>query len=472
MIDTDSLGHWSYEEICSQQCRLFLSSELYQKQENGTYTDLSATEAGLDYLFENAGMDIEISAIVRPNSDAVATSMSGSIGYTTALTRYLIEGAQESDVVRAQLDDPATDVLTGLPFKTDESQELTAGQKAERVKAYIAGLSPAEKASLYISLLSTPTQEYLDQATDAALASTDRETLIQSMVKGLSQQMGVDESQVQSYIGQMDADTQQKYAREMISAQIAQQYAQQVTTQLGAMSTDQLAALMDAQALTDAQVDSLFEEYLPAAYSDSTYEDNLKKLGVQDENSPSTINLFAATFEDKDKIADLISRYNEQAAEADQISYTDYVALLMSSITTIINAISYVLIAFVAISLVVSSIMIGIITYISVLERTKEIGILRAIGASRRDVSHVFNAETLLVGFVSGALGIGITLLLNQVINLILHHLTGIGALNAILPPAGAVILVLISMLLTFIAGLIPSGVAARKDPVVALRTE
>ena len=144
----------------------------------------------------------------------------------------------------------------------------------------------------------------------------------------------------------------------------------------------------------------------------------------------------------------------------------------MSSITTIINAISYVLIAFVAISLVVSSIMIGIITYISVLERTKEIGILRAIGASRRDVSHVFNAETLLVGFVSGALGIGITLLLNQVINLILHHLTGIGALNAILPPAGAVILVLISMLLTFIAGLIPSGVAARKDPVVALRTE
>ena len=472
VIDTDSLGHWSYEEICNQQCKLFLSSELYQKQENGTYTDLSATEAGLDYLFENAGMDIEISAIVRPNSDAVATSMSGSIGYTTALTRYLIEGAQESDVVRAQLADPSTDVLTGLPFKTDESQELTAGQKAERVKAYIAGLSPAEKASLYISLLSTPTQEYLDQATDAALASTDRETLIQSMVKGLSQQMGVDESQVQSYIGQMDADTQQKYAREMISAQIAQQYAQQVTTQLGAMSTDQLAALMDAQALTDAQVDSLFEEYLPAAYSDSTYEDNLKKLGVQDENSPSTINLFAATFEDKDKIADLISRYNEQAAEADQISYTDYVALLMSSITTIINAISYVLIAFVAISLVVSSIMIGIITYISVLERTKEIGILRAIGASRRDVSHVFNAETLLVGFVSGALGIGITLLLNQVINLILHHLTGIGALNAILPPAGAVILVLISMLLTFIAGLIPSGVAARKDPVVALRTE
>ena len=238
------------------------------------------------------------------------------------------------------------------------------------------------------------------------------------------------------------------------------------------MSTDQLAALLDAQEFSSEQYETLFDEYLPAAYSDSTYEENLKLLGLVDEDSPAQINLYATTFEDKDKIADLIARYNEQVSEADQITYTDYVALLMSSITTIINAISYVLIAFVAISLVVSSIMIGIITYISVLERTKEIGILRAIGASRRDVSHVFNAETLLVGFVSGALGIGITLLLNQVINLILHHLTGIYALNAILPTAGAVLLVIISMLLTFVAGLIPSGVAARKDPVVALRTE
>ena len=167
-----------------------------------------------------------------------------------------------------------------------------------------------------------------------------------------------------------------------------------------------------------------------------------------------------------------LAQYNGSVSEDDQIEYTDYVALLMSSVTTIINAISYVLIAFVAISLIVSSIMIGIITYISVLERTKEIGILRAIGASKRDISRVFNAETLIEGFCSGAIGIGITLLLIIPINLVVHHLTGIESLNAILPVAGGAALVVISMALTFIAGLIPSGIAARKDPVEALRTE
>ena len=182
--------------------------------------------------------------------------------------------------------------------------------------------------------------------------------------------------------------------------------------------------------------------------------------------------IYASTFAEKDIIAERIDEYNSGVSEEDQISYTDYVALLMSSITTIINAISYVLIAFVAISLVVSSIMIGIITYISVLERTKEIGILRAIGASKRDISRVFNAETLIVGFVAGAIGIGMTLLLIIPINAIVHHLTGIPSLSAILPPAAGAILVVISMVLTFIAGLVPSGIAARKDPVEALRTE
>ena len=159
-------------------------------------------------------------------------------------------------------------------------------------------------------------------------------------------------------------------------------------------------------------------------------------------------------------------------SEEDEIHYTDMVALLMSSITTIINAISYVLIAFVGISLVVSSIMIGIITYISVLERTKEIGILRAIGASKRDISRVFNAETFIVGLAAGLIGILVTVLLNIPINIIVHDLTGIMAINSSLPVAGAVLLVLISVVLTFIAGLIPSGVAAKKDPVIALRSE
>ena len=165
------------------------------------------------------------------------------------------------------------------------------------------------------------------------------------------------------------------------------------------------------------------------------------------------------------QISTAIKNYNNTVSKEDEITYTDIVALLMSSITTIINVISYVLIAFVAISLVVSSIMIGIITYISVLERTKEIGILRAIGASNRDVSHVFNAETVIIGFTAGAIGIILTLLLNIPINMIVHDLTGIMSLNSALPAAGGIGLVLISMILTFIAGLIPSGIAARKDP-------
>lgn len=207
-------------------------------------------------------------------------------------------------------------------------------------------------------------------------------------------------------------------------------------------------------------------------YLATSQEATLSELGYVDFSEPTMINIYPKDFESKDTISDIISEYNEGKDEEDQITYTDTIGLLLSSVTTIINAISYILIAFVSISLVVSSIMIGIITYISVLERTKEIGILRAIGASKKDISHVFNAETLIVGFVSGALGIGVTLLLILPINAIIRNITGIGTLGANLPVAGAIILVVISMLLTFIAGLFPARVAAKKDPVIALRTE
>ncbi|MBR3018705.1 MAG: ABC transporter ATP-binding protein/permease [Clostridia bacterium] len=203
----------------------------------------------------------------------------------------------------------------------------------------------------------------------------------------------------------------------------------------------------------------------------NTLEKNLTTLGVSDVDSPSAIFLYPKNFESKAKLTEIIDAYNNAATEENVIRYTDYVGLLMSSITTIINAISYVLIAFVAISLVVSSIMIGIITYISVLERTKEIGILRAIGASKRDISRVFNAETLIVGFVAGFIGIVITLALVVLVNFIIYRLTDIPNL-ANLPLIAGGILVVISMVLTFIAGLIPSRMAAKKDPVVALRTE
>lgn len=224
--------------------------------------------------------------------------------------------------------------------------------------------------------------------------------------------------------------------------------------------------------LTDEEKAEFASAYMAQnATSSATLEGNLEKMGVADLDKPSAINIYPVDFESKEEIVAKIDEYNGSRSEADKIQYTDYISIMMSSVTTIINAISYILIAFVAISLIVSSIMIGIITYISVLERTKEIGILRSIGASKRDISRVFNAETLIVGFAAGIIGIGITLLLTIPVNVIIHAYTGISGMAA-LPWLGAIILVAISMLLTFIAGLIPSRFAAKKDPVEALRSE
>lgn len=228
---------------------------------------------------------------------------------------------------------------------------------------------------------------------------------------------------------------------------------------------------MTAAGMTNEQITERFNSAIKAKNSSATYEGNLSLMGVSDLKRPSVINIYPKDFEAKETVAELIDDYNSAAAENEKITYTDYIGLMLSSVTTIINAISYILIAFVSISLIVSSIMIGIITYISVLERTKEIGILRAMGASKRDVSRVFNAETLIVGFSAGVIGILITLLLLIPINAIIDAITDISGL-AVLPVAGAAALIIISMLLTLIAGLFPSKIAAKKDPVTALRSE
>ena len=227
--------------------------------------------------------------------------------------------------------------------------------------------------------------------------------------------------------------------------------------------------------MSEEQILQMFSASLKARTTDATFDGNKSKLGITDLDTPSQIDIYATDFDSKEKVQDIIKDYNtiqkDDGKEENVINYTDYVGIMMSSVSTIVNAISYVLIAFVAISLIVSSIMIGIITYISVLERTKEIGVLRSIGASKKDVSRIFNAETLIEGFVSGALGIIVTLLLCIPANAIIKNLTSISNV-AQLPAAGAVILVVISMLLTLIAGFIPAKLAAKKDPVVALRSE
>lgn len=225
--------------------------------------------------------------------------------------------------------------------------------------------------------------------------------------------------------------------------------------------------------LSDSEKLEFYEKY--KKYSEATYESNLESLGYVDIDNPSLINIYAKDFDSKEKVTDLIESYNKKQQSAgndeDIINYSDLVGMMMSSVKKIINMISYVLIAFVAVSLVVSSIMIGIITYISVLERTKEIGILRSLGASKKDISRVFNAETFIIGLTSGVIGIGVTVLITIPASIIVYNMTGIANI-ASLPVVGAIILIVISMILTIVAGLIPSRIASKKDPVEALRTE
>lgn len=236
------------------------------------------------------------------------------------------------------------------------------------------------------------------------------------------------------------------------------------------LTTEQRMAMSK---LSSEEIAKMMEAY--SANKDASYEKNLQKLGAVDIDTPTSISIYPKDFESKDKISSAIEEYNQKqrddGKEENTISYTDIVGTMMRSVSQIINTISYVLIAFVAISLIVSSIMIGIITYISVLERTKEIGILRAIGASKKDISRVFNAETLIIGLISGLIGIGITVLLTLPINSMIYAVTGVKVVTAV-PFKAGVVLVLISMFLTIIAGLIPAKIASKKDPVIALRTE
>ncbi len=465
---------WSYEEICKRSFRLILDADRYQLDaETGVASDISENDTGMRFLYDN-GIELKISGVLRPNADATSNMMGGAIGYTGALTRYAAKQANERAVVKEQLKNDKIDIFSGLPFATGEEPELTKEQKIEEIKAHFEGLDTAGKAELYQKITTTPSREYLDDTIDGMLKGMDRATLEEQVQKAAEQSSNMNADTIKEYIASMDDETLFDYVREELEKQITAQYAEATGAQLATLPDAQkaMALQMAMPSYTEAQWLEFYDLYMPPSVSEATLKENLKTLGYVNLDEPSAINLFASTFENKNKISDAIDAYNDGKSEEQQITYTDYVALLMSSITTVINAISYVLIAFVAISLVVSSIMIGIITYISVLERTKEIGILRAIGASKRDISRVFNAETLIVGFTSGAIGILVTLGLNVIINIILQALTGIPDLRAVLPWQGGVVLVCISMILTFIAGLIPSGVAAKKDPVIALRTE
>jgi putative ABC transport system permease protein len=354
---------YSYDDLLNLSYKLVLNSDYYAKT-NNLWIDKSEDDFYMKQIIKGAE-EIKVVGIIKQNDSSTATSKSGQIGYTSDLTKYVINKTNSSDIVKTQKENKEINIFTGLEFPKDELNsdfDYNSLSEVEKIK-------------------------------------------------------------------------------------------------LGKLNSDDLAELMKA-------------------YRDnknSSYESNLIKLGSIDISSPASISVYPKNFASKNNLIDIIEEYNKTAKDNNKeeniINYTDVIGTMMKSVSQIINTISYVLIAFVAISLVVSSIMIGIITYISVLERTKEIGILRAIGASKKDISRVFNAETLIVGFISGVIGILITMLLTLPINSLIHMITGVSIITKV-PLNAAIILVIISMLLTIVAGLIPSRIASKKDPVVALRTE
>ncbi|MDE6312521.1 MAG: ATP-binding cassette domain-containing protein [Lachnospiraceae bacterium] len=469
-LETKS-NQWSYEEICDMEFRTVLNSDCFSYDEHtGLYNDLRETDAGLQYLYDN-GLTLKVSGIIKPMEDSETTMLTGSIGYTKDLTEYVVENSNKSDVIDAQLKDAHTDILTGLPFK-ENTGDLTEEKKQTALLEYIDGLDETKKAALYIDICSVPDEDELNSNAAQTMAAMSREEMETNVSQALIQQMGMGEDDVNSYIASMSDDEIKEIFTNMLLEQMKLQYAQQVKQQLSAMSTAELSGALDAAkgGYTTKQCAVYYDNVME--FSQNTYDGNLQEMGYVDLDDPSAINIYASSFENKEVIEDSIAEYNKGVEENSEIKYTDYVGIMMSSVSSIINAITYILIAFVAISLIVSSIMIGVITLISVQERTKEIGILRAIGASKHDVSSMFNAETVIIGFCAGLLGVLVTYALCIPINSVIHSVTGINSLNAVLPIPAAVILVLISVILTLISGLIPSKSAAKKDPVVALRTE
>ena len=465
-------NRWEYSELLGRTYKTILPYEYYQDFDgDGIFTDMSKVDGIINTLYESA-LELKIAGIIKPKPDADAQMLGNGIGYTSLLTKELIKRAKESPVIKAQLANTGKNVLTGQPFESNTGT-LSNEVKKESFLNYVNGLTNAQKKEVYIAIKCLLSDEELATKTLEELkAYPTREAQEALVAQAMAEQLHMDAATLENYFKEM-TDTQiYGYAYKVCQEMAKIRHQMTISMGLSMMPIDQVVSALELE-LQSATLENFAKYYDEITdFSELSYDDVLAQLGCVDEEVPSTINIYVDSFENKDIIASEIEKYNNSVETGQKIAYTDYMGLLMSGITTIINAITYVLIAFVAISLVVSSIMIGVITLISVQERTKEIGILRAIGASKRDVSSMFNAETLIIGFASGLLGVIVTYLLCIPINLILHALTNIPNLNAILPLNAAVILVLISMSLTLISGIIPSRSAAKKDPVVALRTE
>lgn len=401
---------WNYKDICNKEFYMIPESDTYISNGNGTFKSIKEDTTEMEKLMNNT-IKLKITGVVRPKEDDKGALISTSLGYTRALTNYIIQYTDDSEVVKAQKENSTINVLNGMEFSPSSDDE-----KISDAKKYLENLGVSDKANLFKTIM------YSMQTSGDGMSNTDNSSI----------QAGIPD--------------------------------------ISTMSETQLAAMLD-EYLKSPDNDTLLKIY-DAYISTGTYDDNMTTFGVVSLDAPSSISIYTDSFENKGSISNCIDDYNSTASEENKISYTDYIGILLSSVTTIINVISYVLIAFVAVSLIVSSIMIGIITFISVMERTKEIGILRAIGASKHNISQVFNAETFIIGLCSGLLGVGISLLLLIPINAVIHSVLDSNTVNASLPIPAAIILIILSMILTIIGGFVPSKKAAKKDPVTALRSE
>ena len=468
------------------------------------------------FVAEN-GVELKVAGIVRPKTGVAATSISGAVGYTKELTDHILAKNAQSKVINQQKTTPTINVLTGLRFERTHYTPETIGQLVDKIDPStmemfytymtqqilsnpefadrIQVTDPTSFLGMFVLLSEEGRAAIFNSVLTAANANPANAEALNNLCAMLSMGTGgititptnfvkllpvLDMTVVLGALNGIPAtppmlpsgmsgliELAGTTAMNTIYAQLTESIKNMTVNEeifkalLGTMSADDPAFIQLEETL-----------YSMAPQIDATYESVLDTLDDAEEAKPASISFYAKDFDSKEKIEAFIAEYNDGAADADKLEYTDLVGTLMSSVTVIVDAISYVLIAFVSISLVVSSIMIGIITYISVLERTKEIGILRAIGASKKDISRVFNAETLIIGFAAGAIGIITTVLLCLPINVILRAVTDMENIRAVLPVAAGFILVGISMLLTLIAGVIPSRIASKKDPVEALRSE
>mgnify|MGYP004510312539 FL=1 len=462
--DTSDDTGWSF--------RLVLESDYYKKNSDGRWEDRRSDAL---YVGETAakGAEIKVVGIIRPSADAVAGSITGSIAYTPALTKYVIDETARSEIVNDQKNNPDCDVISGKTFAS-----AYKGSDEDMIKAfreYVKTLSVAEKAEIMRSVGSSSlTEDEKDAIIISRLenmSEAELEELSQNAMKKTASDPEFFNRHKDTLSKLKDTTLTDDEKTKLMLPIIKELFGDELLAD-STLSDEDEAARLDVYVNEESNRDKLPALYKKYCLSTQTLESALEALSAVDYESPVAINIYPTDFSSKEKLSAFISEYNDTLEnEEEKITYTDYIALFISSVSTIIDTISYVLIGFVSVSLVVSSIMIGVITYISVLERTKEIGILRSIGASKHDIRMVFNAETFIIGLVSGLIGIGVTLLLTIPVNLIIGSLAGIYNM-ALLPVGGALILILISVVLTVIAGLLPASMAAKRDPVVALRSE